>query len=231
MPTLFDSVSDFKYSPHALNQERIARLEALGFEWRIAPPRVSWDDRFEELKKFKEKFGHLKVTRSGEYAALGEWVKLQRKLYKAKDKNIMGVRERKLEELGFLWMAPDFRQHTFEDRLEECRNFRREHGHLHVPSAIAAARFNEQSEVSKEENSFRIWAQRQRDEYRKFNSGMKSTLDTKRIKTLSDMGFVWEKHGPGRGRQKKDDSSSVMTGDNDSTMGNAGALMDMSETI
>jgi len=65
-----------------LTQERIDRLEALGFEWSLRPPNTPWEERFEQLKQFHQHHGHTRVKRShGE--SFGEWVQKQRKLYRA----------------------------------------------------------------------------------------------------------------------------------------------------
>jgi hypothetical protein len=114
---------------------------------------------------------------------------MQRKLFRRKSKIIMGERARKLEEVGFQWNSGIPRP-TFEDRLEECRAFRRQHGHLNIPPPVI--RREEQSTYeSKEEKSFRLWAQRQREDYRKFHEGIKTSLDKTRIRKLDEMGFVW----------------------------------------
>ena len=38
-----------------------------------------WDERYEELKLYKETNGHCKVPQNEANGALGKWVKLQRK--------------------------------------------------------------------------------------------------------------------------------------------------------
>jgi hypothetical protein len=35
-------------------------LESIGFQWRLKPEKVSWDERFEALKCYKEEFGHCR---------------------------------------------------------------------------------------------------------------------------------------------------------------------------
>lgn len=119
---------------------------------------------------------------------------MQRKLYRQKEPVIMGAREQKLNEVGFVWETGRVRP-SFEERLEECRAFRRDHGHLDIP--LPAARYNKgdpssSNHQSKEARSFRTWAQRQREEHRRFNANLKSSLDRVKIKKLTDMGFAWE---------------------------------------
>jgi hypothetical protein len=116
---------------------------------------------------------------------------MQRKLFRRKSKIIIGERARKLEEAGFQWNSGIPPRPTFEDRLEECRAFRRQHGHLNIPPPVLR-REEQTTYESKEEKSFRLWAQRQRDDYRKFHDGMKTSLDRTRIRKLDEMGFCWD---------------------------------------
>ena len=38
-----------KVNPAMLTEERVKRLDALGFVWVAQPPKANWDDRFNEL--------------------------------------------------------------------------------------------------------------------------------------------------------------------------------------
>ena len=83
-----------------LEQEKIARLEALGVSW--SPFAEQWASKFAELTHFKERNGHCNVSsRTGEDRALGTWVSNQRRAYKK------GMLEQekiaRLEALGVLW--------------------------------------------------------------------------------------------------------------------------------
>jgi hypothetical protein len=94
---------------------------------------------------------------------------------------------------------------SWEQRLEQCRNFRRVHGHLNVPPPVDPAKKKKAAEkgetlpedegLTDEERGFRWWAFRQRDYRRHFDAGKKSTLDKKRIKELDQLGFDWETRG------------------------------------
>lgn len=103
---------------------------------------------------------------------------------------------------------------SFEQRLEQCRNFRRAHGHLKVPPPPDPAKKKKAQEkgemlpdeegLSEEDLNFRWWAFRQRDYYRLFQAGKKSPMDKKRAKQLDELGFDWEARGyagaTGRGK-------------------------------
>jgi len=93
-----------------LTRENMKQLENAGFKWSLATLRT-FDERFAELMKFKEKVGHCDVMlkRTGEYQSLGNWChnlrssykKIQKRetpLYKLTEENIQ-----KLEDAGFKW--------------------------------------------------------------------------------------------------------------------------------
>ena len=116
----------------SLNAERIEILTKLGFEFQLSEV-VPWELRFNELVDFKDVHGHCKVPRGyKENIKLSEWVHMQRKNYRKKLPSIMGERCDKLNGLGFLWDIKKANP-SFEERMEQLRDFRREHGHLDVP--------------------------------------------------------------------------------------------------
>lgn len=51
-----------------LTKERIASLDAIGFRWRIFD---KWEEKFQELIRFKEKFNHVDVPQTK--PGLGKW--------------------------------------------------------------------------------------------------------------------------------------------------------------
>lgn len=59
-----------------LTQERIYRLDTIGFQWVISNSNAkSWEERFEELKQYQQCHGTTRVPRSS--GTLGEWVHMQ----------------------------------------------------------------------------------------------------------------------------------------------------------
>jgi hypothetical protein len=83
-----------------LEAERIARLEALGFDWN--PAATAWEKMFAELIAYKQEHGGCNVPRH--WAAnpkLGSWVHNQR--VKKKQNKVSIARFAKLNKLGFEW--------------------------------------------------------------------------------------------------------------------------------
>lgn len=111
--------------------DRIARMQAIGFSWNVPPRKVaasksvirkerqgvqnelvaaccrrtSWEDRFAQLAAYKEKYGHVNVSRCDpENEHLARWMHSQRTQYRRKAKMLwQRDRIRRMEELGFEW--------------------------------------------------------------------------------------------------------------------------------
>jgi hypothetical protein len=64
-----------------LAEERVRRLDALGFSWELRPPpAISWQQHVNDLKEFKKKRGHCDVPHRYEpNQGLGYWVAETRK--------------------------------------------------------------------------------------------------------------------------------------------------------
>ncbi|KAL7549857.1 hypothetical protein ACHAWF_013118 [Thalassiosira exigua] len=104
---------------NSLTPERIRDLEELGFVWSIKGKRghdgeflsneEKWERNVEELKKFKEKFGHVNVSRKGEHTELGQFVGNQRYCYrrrlKGEPSSLTDERIKILSDLGLEWNA------------------------------------------------------------------------------------------------------------------------------
>ena len=74
--------------------------------------------------------GHVKVPRSEENG-LGEVSHMYRAKYKAG--TLSKEQIQKLEAIGFQWQVRATNQ-TFEERVEQCKEYRRNHGHLNIPA-------------------------------------------------------------------------------------------------
>jgi superfamily II DNA or RNA helicase len=83
-----------------LSEDRIQRLDALGFEW--GPRASAWDKMFETLVQFKERFGHCNVPLGwSEDLQLVRWVNQQRQL--RRQGSLSEDRIQRLDALGFEW--------------------------------------------------------------------------------------------------------------------------------
>ena len=93
-----------------LDEERIASLDALGFDWRLNSTRVkcnskSFEERIEDLKSYKEKHGHLNVRINAD-KSLAAWCSNMRYGRKSPKKSTIKLDEERmasLDALGFDW--------------------------------------------------------------------------------------------------------------------------------
>lgn len=152
------------YKKGDLNSERIEKLNALGFIWD--DDEAAWIQNYEELKKFKEQYGHCKVP---PHSKVGHWLVTQRKLYRKND--LRYDRAEKLNILGLVW---DPIEAAWEEKFSQLKRFKDMNQHLDVPA-------NDPEYIS-----LRGWVSSQRTYYRE------NRIPDDRIKKLEDLGFVWD---------------------------------------
>lgn len=108
VPTL----SDIGEAKNMMDPERICKLNAVGFEWELQKDTYveSWENRYNQLLKFKVINGHCRVPKSsGDNPQLGQWVKQMRKYHGWKEDGkpypttFTDERITRLNELGFEW--------------------------------------------------------------------------------------------------------------------------------
>ena len=94
--TLGKWVLNLRQRKGKLTQERVQKLDDIGFVWNPTP---SWDEHLDELSKYKSEHGDCNVPTS--QGPLGTWVNTQRRAYK-KGK-LSEKRVRKLDDISFSW--------------------------------------------------------------------------------------------------------------------------------
>jgi len=80
---LWENAQRTNYKLGKLSEERIGRLEAIGFVWDLKTN--NWEEGFQQLCKFKDKFGHIDVPHryvSDEGFKLGPWFAYQKNAVK-----------------------------------------------------------------------------------------------------------------------------------------------------
>lgn len=122
-----------------LTDERIAKLESIGFVWDAN--RAAWQRRFRELARFHKTFGHCSVSQEWEerYPGLRAWVTTQRRRYrvtiaqKGAHKHLRTISNeeiRLLESIGFDWEPFESR---WWKKFDELKAFHQSHGHFRIP--------------------------------------------------------------------------------------------------
>jgi hypothetical protein len=81
-----------------LDEERIARLDAIGFTWDLR--REIWEAMFAALEEYRHATGHCDVPQAyADNPKLGNWVMMQRAGYKAG--RLDGEQIERLQAIGF----------------------------------------------------------------------------------------------------------------------------------
>jgi len=131
---------------------------------------VTWDERYGELKAYKEYFGHCRVPHGkNSKSELSEWVNTQRKARKAGRLN--DVRLVRLNDIGFVW---DPFQAKWQEMYEALLDYKRSHGNTNVPINYLG-----NPELAQ-------WVSKQR------TARKKGKLGQDRIDKLNNLGFHWD---------------------------------------
>jgi superfamily II DNA or RNA helicase len=126
------------YKKDALSQDRVKRLEQLGFVWDLLA--TAWEEMFAALRAYKETHGDCNVPWGWkDNPALGSWCNNQRTTYKSK--KLSPDRVRRLEQLGFVW---DQLAMAWEEMFAALCAYKEAHGDCIVPQ-----RWNDNPELGK----------------------------------------------------------------------------------
>ena len=83
-----------------IEPDRARRLDDIGFNWRLDDGQKEWADVYEQLKEFKNRFGHCKVPLNfSDNPSLGVWARNQR--HRLKYGKLSAEKEQLLLEIGF----------------------------------------------------------------------------------------------------------------------------------
>jgi superfamily II DNA or RNA helicase len=149
-----------------ISQERIERLDSLGFIWD--PFEDQWERCFAALESFHMREGHCSPTRSIVENALkiGLWIGTQRL-----NKNILSTSQvSRLNALGFSW---DPLQEQWEAAFDALKRFHRREGHSRVTQLFVIDGIKLGS-----------WVTNQRH--------IKEQLTQDQIKRLESLDFIWD---------------------------------------
>ena len=177
-----------------ITAERVAKLDAIGFEW--SPPlgstdETGWEAMLSKLVAFKAEHDHCRVPhRHPADPKLGQWVGTQRQCKKRLDAGnsspgITAERVAKLEAIGFEWVMPPTRvgpvdEAGWEAMLSKLAAFKAEHEHCRVPCRHPA------------DPKLGKWVRHQRFNKKRLDAGEPSPCITEaRVAKLEAIGFEW----------------------------------------
>ena len=175
-----------------LTKARIAKLDALGFEWTRGPSyqdrlhKFTFEDYVRDLKAYKAKHGDCYVPDTyKDHKKLGHWVSKIRAIragtLQPVNRPYLKLTEERITELdsiGFKWRG----YKTFDEYMKDLRQFKAKHGHCDVPYRY------------QEDMSLGSWVGRiRRKKLGKTanNGGPDHKLTNERIVELDKMGFNW----------------------------------------
>lgn len=137
------------------------------------------NNRFDELKVFKEKNGHCDVPQKS--GSLGKWVSKQRDNFRNKSPKLTKERINKLEALGFkFFVGKGKSSRSWDAFYDAAKAFQDRHGHTHIPLC-----FPNDPKLGR-------WAYQQRLNYLKRKNGQGSNdVTKKRLAKLEKIGFAF----------------------------------------
>ena len=166
-----------------VTEERIQRLESLGFVWDILD--AQWEVMYERLVAYKKQYHSTSVPREYELdPPLGRWVQKQRKNYNNPDKqNARFTKERiqRLDAIGFVWrvLRKNIKDAQWTVMYERLVAYKQHYKSTCVPRSYAA------------DPKLGQWVSTQRSNYHT-RSSHSYHLTTERKQQLNRIGFVWK---------------------------------------
>jgi hypothetical protein len=187
------SIQKIKYQEGKLDQGKIDLMNELNFDWE-PDPSASWEDMFEELSQYKQKFGSTLVNKRIN-RELGDWTAEIRQLYATGDLDTEWVR--RLNFIEFKWDGVDVEWNAMFDRLVA---YKAKHNSVCVPR------------LSQDDRPLGFWVSKVRTKHRKFlneygridedmipeiaeiiaTTKIPVELSVARLRRLHSLGFVWD---------------------------------------
>ena len=180
-----------------LTRDQVVKLHDIGFVFERREKFLSWEERLEQLRRYKAEHGHCKVKTN--HPELGQWTSKIRRDYREYTEGVnessgkkklrisaqtMEKRILDLKELGFVFQAgkritlpPKHMQKSWDDRFEELVQYKAEHGHCTVPQSM---------------RGLGEWVHRQRKDYKALKEGKPSKMTAERAVQLGEVGFVFD---------------------------------------
>ncbi len=156
------------YRLKQLPDDKIARMEALGFIWDSKA--IFWEEMFAALTEYREQQGNCLVPDNDPaLSQLAWWVAAQRKARQSEQ--LEPERLLRLDAIGFIWDAQEV---IWQESLRLLTEFRQRFGHCIVP-----ADWPENPRLS-------TWITAQR------NAKIKGHLGSKREEILTQLGIIWD---------------------------------------
>jgi regulator of replication initiation timing len=141
-----------------------------------------WSVKYSLLKQYKQENGDCNVSRSGQNASLGIWVKDTRKYYK--NKKLAQDRIDKLNKIGFYWGKGFPLPLSWEDGFSELKKYHGTFGHCNIPVDSNPAKMTDLAK----------WVAEQRKQGKKLQKMMPSGMTLEQFEKLNapSLSFKWK---------------------------------------
>mmetsp|Transcript_10011 Transcript_10011/g.12367 ORF Transcript_10011/g.12367 Transcript_10011/m.12367 type:complete len:218 (-) Transcript_10011:18-671(-) len=140
-----------------------------------------WIKHFEELKSFKARTGHCRVSLgSNDNKSLAVWVHTQRTQYRLmtekKKSRLTPSRAQALSNIGFEWGKNS--NEVWQKHYTELKSFKARTGHCRVPQRFV------------ENQTLATWVKNQHFHYKLMAENKPTSMTVKRAKALEDIGMI-----------------------------------------
>lgn len=174
------TLSSLAVNHHFHHQPPIPMTEVASIPTDCSARRLSWNERFEELKRYKESTGHCDVPQIYD-TGLGTWVSAQRSQFKryivGKTSSMTHQRKAALDKLGFSWSLR--KRFSWDERYAELKEYSETHsGSCDVPN----------------EGDYKplwTWCQNQKQAYKRGREGKSHPVPAERVTLMEQIGFRW----------------------------------------
>jgi len=177
--------------PSAMNMERIAALEEIGFVFETHHITAEWDnfeERYDELVEYKSKFGDCKVPVAYANESLAYWITVQRMRYKLRQKNKASLmtdeQEQMLNALDFTWAMRVRNSNAWKQNYTLLKEYKETLGNEpDVDPFPKNCTYNGNVDLKK-------WVTAQRSDCNRFKEGRKANISEEKMNLLVEIGFV-----------------------------------------
>jgi len=171
----------------SMTQEKLQLLKDIGFEFTYIP----FDERFEQLRAFKQEHGHVDVPAT--HAELGKWMQSIRRQCKSFADTAESTRDidaKRFAQLTAIGVDPNRKlvkneeeeAQKWDEMFAKLEEFKRDHGDLNVKR-------------DPETRDLYNWVVLQRNEYKKLQHDKPSKLTAPRLIKFNQIGFEFGKRG------------------------------------
>ena len=141
------------YKLNKLEQDKIDKLNKLNFSWDRFE--AKWEEKYQELKEYKDKFGDINNISEKEYSSLSGWLKEQR--IAKNNGRLDKAKEEKLNSLGVIWNLIEYAWDSNYKILVDIKNYL---GHLNISKVKTY--INSNNEEVTIDTKFRKWFSHQK---------------------------------------------------------------------